>query len=203
MSKAIETKFLPASNRRGSRIKAHDGDKNSILADFQYAWNPDKNHAYAAFCLVKKMGWHGFYVGGSTKTGEVFVKVAADGRFPQAAGMAGSPKLRGWRIMPELRTISLMGSSAKTGFMSRTQGRARMARGNSARWKLHGSAENERLDFLDCYGNRQRGRAADASNLAWQTVTEATRAEDIDPAMISATDILRAGIMFLEWDGES
>lgn len=50
---------------------------------------------------------------------------------------------------------------------------------------------------------RETGRAADASNLAWQTVTEATRAEDIDPAMISATDILRAGIMFLEWDGES
>lgn len=93
MSKAIETKFLHANNRRGSRIKAHDRDKNSILADFQYAWNPDKNRAYAAFCLVKKMGWHGFYVGGSTKTGEVFVKVAADGRFPQAAGMADHARI--------------------------------------------------------------------------------------------------------------
>jgi len=50
---------------------------------------------------------------------------------------------------------------------------------------------------------RETGRAADASNLAWQTVTEAARSGDIDPHLISSTDILRAASMFLEWDGES
>jgi len=88
MSKAISTKFLPAGNRRGSRIKATDSDGNAVFADYEHALNHDERHAYAAFCLVQKMGWHGFYVGGGTKTGEVFVKVSSDGRFPQAAGMA-------------------------------------------------------------------------------------------------------------------
>jgi len=50
---------------------------------------------------------------------------------------------------------------------------------------------------------RETGRAADASNLAWQTVTEAARSGDVERGLISATDILRAAIMFLEWDGES
>jgi len=85
MAKAISTKFLPAGNRRGSQIKATDGDGNTVFVDYEHALNHDERHAYAAFRLVQKMGWHGFYVGGGTKTGEVFVKAAGDGRFPQAA----------------------------------------------------------------------------------------------------------------------
>jgi hypothetical protein len=91
MGKAITTKFLPANNKRGSRIKATDGD-NSVIVAYEHALHHSERHAYAAYSLAKKMGakwgWHGFYVAGSTKTGEVFVNVAKDGRFPQAAGMA-------------------------------------------------------------------------------------------------------------------
>jgi len=44
-------------------------------------------------------------------------------------------------------------------------------------------------------------KAYDAQKLAYDVIRDSRG--DIDPALISATDILRAGIMFLEWDGES
>lgn len=87
MNKAILTKFFGPGNRRPSRIKATDGD-NSLFADYEHALHHSERHCYAAFQLAKKLGWSGFYVGGGTKDGFVFVCVSKDGRFPQASGQA-------------------------------------------------------------------------------------------------------------------
>lgn len=69
--KTISTKFLPATNYRGSRIKAADGD-NSITLSYDHAANAEANHAAAALALCRKLNWEGAMQGGSTKDGMVF-----------------------------------------------------------------------------------------------------------------------------------
>lgn len=49
----------------------------------------------------------------------------------------------------------------------------------------------------------ENGRALAASNLAWLTFEHMKRAKEVEPGLISAKDILRAAVMFLDWDGES
>ena len=71
--KAISTKYIGPSNTRGSRISADDGDGNKITVGYRSELNSDANHAAAAVALAKKMGWTGQLVGGSTKSGYVYV----------------------------------------------------------------------------------------------------------------------------------
>lgn len=77
--KAITTKFLPCTNNRGSRIKADDGDGNTITIsnDASLSWSNGENHAKAAVALCRKMGWKGVLIRGCTA--KTWVHVFAEG----------------------------------------------------------------------------------------------------------------------------
>lgn len=73
--KAIETKYLSATDHKGSRIKAYDCDRNSITIPYPHELSGEAVHQKAAEALRDKMGWKGQLVGGSTRKGYVFVFV--------------------------------------------------------------------------------------------------------------------------------
>ena len=74
--KAIETRYMPCTNTRGSRIKAMAEGGNAITIPYPHELSGAAAHAAAAVALCKKMGWtnHGGLVsGGNVKnTGYVF-----------------------------------------------------------------------------------------------------------------------------------
>ncbi len=72
--KAIVTKFLPATNTRGARIKAYDMDGNATTISYPHDEHNADKHRRAAEALCKKMGWTGAkrLVEGSIKGGCVF-----------------------------------------------------------------------------------------------------------------------------------
>jgi hypothetical protein len=71
--KAIQTKYIGPTNFRGSRIKASDGDKNSITISYPHELSGEDVHRKAAEALRDKMGWTGNLTGGGLKNGYVFV----------------------------------------------------------------------------------------------------------------------------------
>ena len=76
--RAIQTKYLGPSNFRGARIKAFDCDGNSVTIPYPYELSGEDVHRKAAEALRDKMRWSGELIGGSIKSGYVFV--FADGR---------------------------------------------------------------------------------------------------------------------------
>jgi hypothetical protein len=70
--KAISTKYIPATNYRCSRVKAFDGDGNSVTIPYDSDLDRDEPFAKAAILLCKKMNWTGTLVSGGTKDGWVF-----------------------------------------------------------------------------------------------------------------------------------
>jgi hypothetical protein len=71
----IVTKYLPATNVRGSRVKA-TAEAGSVTLSWDDALNADGNHKRAAEVLADKFGWGGTWVGGSAPgAGYVFVDV--------------------------------------------------------------------------------------------------------------------------------
>ena len=75
--KAILTKYLPATHRRGSRIKAYDSDGNSVTIGYDHAVSDP--HREAAIALVLKMKWAPVVLAqGGAKTGEAFVMLSKD-----------------------------------------------------------------------------------------------------------------------------
>ena len=82
--KAIETRYLGATNHRPARIVAEDADGNRVSISPESigaSWDgnglrrPEEVHRAAAEALCKKMNWTGALAGGSTKRGYVFVFV--------------------------------------------------------------------------------------------------------------------------------
>jgi hypothetical protein len=71
--KAIMTKYLPATNNKGSRIKAYDCDKNSITIGYPHELSGEKVFKSAAVKLCEKMGWDTDLVGGGIDNGYAFV----------------------------------------------------------------------------------------------------------------------------------
>ena len=69
--KAIMTKYLGPTDRRGARIKASDLDRNSVTVSYDHASHDP--HRDAAVALIRKMGWHGTWAEGGTQKGDVFV----------------------------------------------------------------------------------------------------------------------------------
>ena len=65
---SILTKCIPASNTRGTRIKAVQSGWNekrdcmSVTIPYPHELNPEQAHAHAADLLAKKLGWNGRYV---------------------------------------------------------------------------------------------------------------------------------------------
>lgn len=70
---AIEVKYLGPTNNKGSRYKAYTGNGQALTVNANYALNPEENAEMAAIKLRNKMKWNGNLVGGSTKSGWVFV----------------------------------------------------------------------------------------------------------------------------------
>jgi hypothetical protein len=71
--KAISTKYLSATNFKGSRIKAYDLDNNQVTIGYPHELSGEDVYRKAAEALRDKMGWTGELIGGGTKDGYVFV----------------------------------------------------------------------------------------------------------------------------------
>lgn len=72
----IITKYLPATNTLGSRIKAmtSSGHKGSTYTvGWDHSLNVEGNHTHAAQLLLNKLGWHGKWRMGGLTSGFVFV----------------------------------------------------------------------------------------------------------------------------------
>ena len=70
--KAIVTHYLPATDTRGSRIKATAEGGNSVTIGYDHA--SDNTHRKAAEALCAKMGWPGKLIEGGLPNGDsVFV----------------------------------------------------------------------------------------------------------------------------------
>lgn len=71
MRQTILTKFVPATNNRGSRIKAVQSgwsDKRectSVTIPYPHELNTEQAHMLAARKLAEKLDWKGIYIGGS------------------------------------------------------------------------------------------------------------------------------------------
>jgi hypothetical protein len=53
----IKTHYLGPTDTRGSRIKADDGEGNSILQPWGHQYDSGANHHAAAQALIAKMRW--------------------------------------------------------------------------------------------------------------------------------------------------
>ena len=73
---AIETKYIKATDTKGSYIKAK-AESGSIKVSYDYALSAAENHEAAAQALIDKLGWQdlGVFVEGGTARGYVFVNI--------------------------------------------------------------------------------------------------------------------------------
>ena len=67
--KAITTKYVGATNTRGSRVVADDGDGNRASIPYKCDLNRTDNHAAACRALCEKLGWGGTLQGGTVVKG--------------------------------------------------------------------------------------------------------------------------------------
>jgi hypothetical protein len=71
--KAISTKYIPATDLKGSRIKAYTEGNNSIAISYPLEYDGEIAHKIAAVALCRKMGWPQELIAGGTKEGYVFI----------------------------------------------------------------------------------------------------------------------------------
>lgn len=71
--KAIETRYVPATDTRGSKIRAEDCDGHTVTISYPYHLSGEKVHRLAARALCRKLGWTGRLAGGATRHGYAFV----------------------------------------------------------------------------------------------------------------------------------
>ena len=73
---AIETKYLPCTNFRPSRIVA-TASAGRVIVSYEHGLNITDNHARAAKALADKFGWRGVWVQGALPNGnDCFVNMA-------------------------------------------------------------------------------------------------------------------------------
>lgn len=72
--KAITTKYLPATNTKGARIAAFDGDENRVTISYPHELSGVHVHLKAVRALCEKMEWKGTLHSGWQKPG-VYVHV--------------------------------------------------------------------------------------------------------------------------------
>jgi hypothetical protein len=77
--KAIKTIFVPATNTRGSRVKATDCDHNNIVLSWEHELASEENHIRAAYALRDKMRWTGKLVTGGLRDCYVHVFLTKKG----------------------------------------------------------------------------------------------------------------------------
>lgn len=73
MIPAITTKYIPATDKRGSRIKATHANGESTTIGYDSALSSERNNVLACRVLASKLGLRNRWVGGSTREGYVFV----------------------------------------------------------------------------------------------------------------------------------
>lgn len=78
VTQAIETKYVKATNTRGSRIKATAWG-GSITIGYDYALDTDGAHKAAADALIAKMGWSGTFAQGGNVKGDGYYFVNVQG----------------------------------------------------------------------------------------------------------------------------
>jgi hypothetical protein len=76
---AIMTKYMGATNSRGSRIKAWTESGHSVTVPYPHEKHQGAEaHSVAAIALVQKLGWYGDLIAGGTDVGYVFVFAHSD-----------------------------------------------------------------------------------------------------------------------------
>lgn len=75
---AIITKFIGPTNHRSARITA-TCSAGSIVAQWDYSLNRERNHRAAAEKLATQLGWSGNWVGGGKPDNSGNVYVCVDG----------------------------------------------------------------------------------------------------------------------------
>lgn len=83
MYQAIQTKFIPVTDTRPSRVKAW-AQAGSVTLSWDDSLNVDANHARVALALAAKMQWDGKYIGGALP-GRGYAFVASTSRMGGAA----------------------------------------------------------------------------------------------------------------------
>jgi hypothetical protein len=74
----ISTKFLSATNTKGSRIKAQASFvKESITISYDHSLDCEQAHAKAAMQLARKLDWKGEYSSGGNDSGYVFTFIGS------------------------------------------------------------------------------------------------------------------------------
>ncbi len=78
VTQAIETKYLGATNTKGSRIKA-SAAAGSVTLPYDYALDAQGNHKAAADALIAKLGWTGTFAQGGNVKGDGYYFVNVEG----------------------------------------------------------------------------------------------------------------------------
>jgi hypothetical protein len=81
--KAIETRYIPATDCRDARIKATAEGGLYVTMPYPQEYDTEAAHRIGAYALIEKMGWDkqswfNGIVGGSTKRGYAWVLVPKD-----------------------------------------------------------------------------------------------------------------------------
>jgi len=63
-TKAILTKYIGPTSRRGLRIRASEPEGRSVMLDYSKELDSEGNHVAAASALCKRMGWSGKLISG-------------------------------------------------------------------------------------------------------------------------------------------
>lgn len=74
---AITTKFIPATDTRGSRVKA-TANGGTVTLDYDHAMNGDENHTEAARQLADRLNWRGQWFSGGLPNEGGYCFVCAD-----------------------------------------------------------------------------------------------------------------------------
>ncbi len=77
-TQAIETKYLRATNVRGTRIKASAWG-GSVTIGYDYALDAQDAHRAAADALIAKLGWTGTFAQGGNVKGDGYYFVNVEG----------------------------------------------------------------------------------------------------------------------------
>jgi hypothetical protein len=78
--KCIRVKYLPATNTKGSRFVADDGDGNRATVGYDSALGDDERPLEAVRALCAKMNWKGRVVLGYMGHERIYTWISADGR---------------------------------------------------------------------------------------------------------------------------
>lgn len=70
---AIITKYIPATNTKGTRISATCTGGHKVTIPIDYSVDANTSHCYAALALCEKLGWEGDLIEGNTRYGNVYV----------------------------------------------------------------------------------------------------------------------------------